>query len=62
MDERLDSLSVSQMTRVRIPLNVHVFIFLSLAMHHILHLQFIGWTDICAAELALTHSTLRAYI
>ncbi len=39
MDKWLDSLSVSQTPRVRIPLNVPSFLFSS---YHILHLQFIG--------------------
>ncbi len=67
MDKWLDSLSVSQTTRVRIPLNV-LFFF------SIFFLSLLAWADICAAELATwgvgpdvyqkdklqTHSTTQA--
>ncbi len=48
MDEWLDSLSVSETTRVRIPLNV-LFSFFSPLFHFFLSL--LAWADICVAEL-----------
>ncbi len=46
----LDSLSVSQTTRVRIPLKVLVFFLFILLF--LFFLSLLAWADICVAELA----------